>query len=460
MIIPTPKSSSFNGETTVAAGISSYFENSLITLKELSRKLYDVTFSSGDAFSLLKDSALSGEEYKIIITEGKVTAFAGDEIGMQNAVSSLLQLMKINDNGEITLPMGEIWDAPDCEYRTVMIDLARDFHEFHYLLEFVDLCRFYKIKYFQLHFTDNESYTLPSKLFPKLSTPNRCYTFEQIKELNEYAAKRGISLIPEIDVPGHAISFEAYGGEFAHEGVICQNEGAIKNIRTLFAELCEMFPYSEYIHIGGDEAEIKKWSECPRCREYAEKKGLKTEQDIYSNFIMEVADEVKRQGKKVVCWEGFAKSQNNLVSKDILMISWENYYQIAPDLLEGGFNIINASWNPMYIVAPNIKWTVEEIFNWNIYTFTPVHPESPFYGRSEVISKDSHVLGGQLLAWGDKIAELFPIIDEGVKIEQQLVAERMPCLAENTWNKEKVVTFEEFDGKYQHLAKTAEKIYK
>ena len=99
-------------------------------------------------------------------------------------------------------------DAPDCSYRGMMVDLARNWHDFTYLISYVDMCYYYKISVLHLHFTDDQSYTLPSKRFPKLSTKGRSYTPEQIEALNQYAEARGIQLMPEIDVPGHCISFQ------------------------------------------------------------------------------------------------------------------------------------------------------------------------------------------------------------------------------------------------------------
>ena len=114
------------------------------------------------------------------------------------------------------------------------------------------MCYFYKVSVLQLHFTDDQSYTLPSKLFPKLSTENQSYTSTQIQGLVEYANARGVELMPEIDVPGHCRSFgEAYGDLFGTKGVICQHTDSMRAMKDLFAELCDMFPYSKYIHIGG-----------------------------------------------------------------------------------------------------------------------------------------------------------------------------------------------------------------
>ncbi len=166
----------------------------------------------------------------------------------------------------IDAPRREIDDAPGCSWRGLMVDLARDFHEFPVLLEYVDLCRFYKIRTPAPAFHGrSKSYTLPSRAFPRLSTPGRSYTEEEIRELVAYAARRDVLLMPEIDVPGHCASFaQGYGDVFGTDGIICQSEQSMACMEALFRELCGMFPNSPYIHIGGDEATISKWTECEK----------------------------------------------------------------------------------------------------------------------------------------------------------------------------------------------------
>ena len=173
------------------------------TLADYARRTHGITLTQregGIAFTV--DASLPTEAYTLTVTEDGATVKASDVLGAQNAAVTLIQIMEKEGDG-LTLPVGVIEDAPKCTWRTVMIDLARDWHELHVLYEYVDMCRFYKVKYLHLHFTDDQSYTLPSKAYPKLSTEGRHYTEEEIKGLIAYARSRGVELIPEIDVPGH-----------------------------------------------------------------------------------------------------------------------------------------------------------------------------------------------------------------------------------------------------------------
>ncbi|MBQ7380304.1 MAG: family 20 glycosylhydrolase [Clostridia bacterium] len=429
------------------------------------QRLVGVRFTEGRGASVVlrADPDMQPGEYSLRVQTARVVLSATDEQGMQYALATLGQLILVQD-GRVSLPMCEIRDVPDCEHRCVMIDLARNWHPFDYLLSYVDLCWFYKISRLHLHFTDDQSYTLQSALYPKLATEGRSYSPEDIAYLNKYAAERGISLIPEIDVPGHCTPFcAAYPEIFGTDNIIPQTEEAMAAMQALFSELCDMFPNAEYVHVGGDEAAIEKWTTNEACRAYAESCGIDFDnpdkrclaERMLANFVQKMADAVVSKGKRVMAWEGFAPSVNEFVSKDIIMHSWENYYQTAPQLLEGGFKIINSSWSPMYVVAPVAYWSQKEVYDWSVYRWRPVHPGSPYRGVTIEIPANQNVLGGQLLAWGDAIPGHFETVAEGIAEERRLVAERMAALSENTWNREKIRSYAEFAQAYEALCAAA-----
>ena len=429
------------------------------------QRLVGVRFTEGRGASVVlrADPDMQKGEYSLRVQTARVVLSAADEQGMQYALATLGQLLRVVD-GRVSLPVCEVRDLPDCEHRCVMIDLARNWHPFDYLLSYVDLCWFYKVSRLHLHFTDDQSYTLPSALYPELATEGRSYTSEDIAYLNKYAAERGVSLIPEIDVPGHCTQFcLAYPEIFGTDNIIPQTAEAMGAMQALFSELCDMFPNAEYVHVGGDEAAIEKWTTNEACRAYAESCGIDFDnpdkrylaERMLANFVQKMADAVTAKGKRVMAWEGFAPAVNEFVSKDIIMHSWENYYQTTPQLLEGGFQIINSSWRPMYVVTPAAYWSQKEVYSWSIYRWTPVHPDSPYRGVTVEIPENQNVLGGQLLAWGDTIPTSFPTVAEGIAEERRLVAERMAALAENTWNREKLRGYEEFFAAYESLARAA-----
>ncbi len=391
-----------------------------------------------------------------------IRLYASDLTGMNNAFATLLQLE--DEDGQIEAV--KIEDSPDCEYRGLMIDLARIWHPFEYLLKYVDLCRFYKFSYLHLHFTDTQSYTLPCDTFPLLPTPDRHYTKKQIKELNEYAEARGIKVMPEIDVPGHCDPFlKAYPELFGHNGIIGFHKEVFEAFDKIIAELCEMFPYSDRIHIGGDEADIKQWLNCEKCREYAKECGIPVDSDarlsserMLAMFVRKLSDSVLANFKTPVCWEGFCHDVNYIVSKNTEVFSWENFYQTTPELIEDGYTLINGTWNPNYIVAPDVCWSVKECFDWDIFSFKPVHPGSPYIKTGLRVPAYDKMIGGQLLSWGDKGAVCE---DKAAHLscELKLVSERAPATSENTWNIYKIRDFEDFEQSRAALSAKLMKIF-
>lgn len=456
-IIPTPKkvaktenSKKINVIQTVTRHPD--FSDAIQSFQEYADKMCDVGIAIvNEGFIRIERCVTYKEEaYGIDISQAGIVIRVSEEVGADHAFATLLQLMETVD-GKLLLPELVIEDEPDCSYRGMMIDLARHWHPYEYLLSYVDMCYYYKAAVLHLHFTDNESYTLPSELYPKLSTPERYYTKEQIRELVEYAHKRGVQLLPEIDVPGHCKSFEeGYSELFGTRGVICQHSDSMKAMQMLFGELCDMFSHSKYIHIGGDEAyTMEEWTKCPECIAYAESVGIDTDMRdkrqqaelMLAHFINEMANVCFERGRQPIVWEGFAKSVNDFVSKDIWVMSWENYYQTTEDLLAGGFKVINSSWNPNYVVTPNIMWTPEEVYDSSIYIWRAVHPKSPIRNSFYQGEETTQIIGSQIQAWGDDLGTKCPGVAEGVRMERDCMLERLPMLSEKTWNVKKVTDY-------------------
>lgn len=463
--IPRPKSMvPGTGAVTPAPTVGGDFPAIAAAFSDYVRRLGGAPLApaADPAVCFRADPALAGEAYTLAAADGRVLVRAATAAGARNGMATLLQLLTVGQDGAWTVPAVTVEDAPDCAYRAVMVDLARDFHPFAYLLSYVDLCALYKIPYLHLHFTDAESYTLPSRLYPALSTPGRHYTDAEIAALGRYAADRAVEIIPEIDVPGHCDAFcTAYGDLFGRDGIITRTAEATAAMQALFSELCDMFPASGRIHIGGDEAAILKWTTDPACRAYAIAQGIDFDgpdkryiaERLLSDFVQKMADAVLAKGRIPMAWEGFSADVNEFVSRKIQIVSWENYYQTTDSLLAAGFTVVNASWKPMYIVTPRTYWTQEEVFDWDIFHWQAVHSGSPYYGKTLAAEPTPAVIGGQLLAWGDHIAGGdFPTVAEGIAAERALIAERAPMLAENTWNREKRRTYADAAAAYAHSA--------
>lgn len=453
-ILPTPKScEALEGCLSLAPSYVTTCETFAPladAFAEAFEKIHELPLTSQEGgVSLEMDATLPAGHYVCDFSE-RMRLLASDIDGMRSAVATALQILRTKD-GAIVCDRLIIRDFPDKDYRALMVDLARCWHPFRTLLRYVDVCFILKLKYLHLHFIDDPSYTLPSRAFPKLPTPGRHYTEEQIAQLNAYAKKRGILLIPEIEGPGHAKSFnehyrEIFGnrtdsdsieqlvtenGDVVHmDSLLCAGrKETMEGIRTIVKETCRLFPDAPYIHIGGDEASINNWNYCPDCRRYMEENGIADVYDLYSDFVGRFAQLVMDEGRTPIVWEGFPKKGVHRIPKGTIVIAWESHYHMADDLLDEGFTIINGSWQPLYIV-PNLNrhWGPYDILKWDVYNLQHWWVKSAARLNPIHLTPTDKVWGAQISMWEttyeDSIARIM---------------ENCAALCERTWNVPRVL---------------------
>ena len=452
-IIPTPK------KVLLAEGISEV--PLAVTCKEdwLSyaqsfsdafERLFGHPLKNGsDGIRLEFDPTLAQSAYRLDSRNG-ITLYASDKEGLFYAMATFLLAISARD-GKFTLEKALIEDHPDKDYRALLVDLAREWHPSRTVHQYIELCFILKIKYLQLHFGDDQGYTLPSRAFPHLTDGYRHYSSQEIEEMKAHAKERNIILIPEFDVPGHASILNrncpdvfrntmipesvANGSVPANPNVICAgSEKTFEAVKTLLDEMCALFPDSPYIHIGGDEANIKAWNHCSVCRAYMEAHGIEDEYELYSEFVGRVARHVLSRGRTPIVWEGFPTKGIKHIPKEVPVIVWESYYHMADDLLREGFQIINASWKPLYIV-PNLdrRWGVSEILSWNVYTWQHFSAMSKAYLNPIIVPPTQNVLGAELCAWESTFEE-----------EIGRTVENLFALSEKTWTTDRLHTDAEF----------------
>lgn len=442
LTIPSPKSIALFGEKTrIKPCICSEFDcRAVSAFSEYAERLWNITFEKGEGgIEIIAGPEMKDEEYRLDISK-KAVIKAKDNYGAARALATLIQISE-PDGEAITADSLSVSDYPDRDFRAVMVDLARNFHPTDTVLRYIDICFFYKIRYLHLHFTDDQSYTLPCRCFPFLPTEGKCYSEKEIAEIRDYAEARGIQIIPEIDTPGHSYQFFVkYGERFGNCDILCQHGETINALKQIYTEASALFPESDYFHIGGDEGKLDNWAQCPECIKYLESRKISPSPDRNSflhralaDYISVIADTVKSCGKKPIVWEGFSDKANDYLSKDITVMSFENTYQLSPKLTEAGFDIVNCSWIPMYIVPMWKYRPPKEVYDWDIFRFEALSDKSPFYRNPYHMPPTDKVIGGELLAWGDFLKRDFSSAKEGLKCEMEMVSERCGALAQNTW---------------------------
>ncbi len=412
------------------------------------------------------------EGYSIDVSDSASLIGVPDK-GLNWAIASLMQISTITPAG-ISIPRLKIKDNPDSSYRGVMIDLARKWHPITYLYNIVLMCWFYKIKYLHLHFTDDQSWTLPNKRYPKLPTPKRSYTTEELKELNRFAQQHGVTIIPEVDMPGHCLALvqalpRVVGNESAstkpttdsngviHPGMtgneaasaICPGrESTYEFMKEVVADLCDLFPESPYIHIGADEVNKAPWTTCVHCQSYMKQHDLPDVEELYRHFIVRMNNIVREHGKQTIVWEGFKVKGKVDIPRNIIVMEFENHYELPTPLLHAGYQLINTSWQPLYIV-PTVSWPADHILKWNIWRWEHWWNQSKAFPNGINVRKMKRVLGAGMCAW-----EMEP------SPEIEALLPRVPAVAERTWNTTQEVNYEVWNKYYQYQNARLAKLFK
>lgn len=312
------------------------------------------------------DPKLGEESYRIHIAK-TTTIQAGGATGVAWALQSLGQTLHTGS------PITKISDAPDMEFRTVMIDVARRYHSPSTLRRIVRWAQIGKIRYLQLHLTDDQNWMLPTTVLAGVDARNThkrpAYTREELTELQAYATARGVTLIPEVDLPGHSTLLCAFDPDVyriqGSPSTNCINFASPKvreALTTLIDEIAELFPNAPYIHLGGDEAWYPDTQNDPHF-----KAAGKPADQVFVDFLADLSKRVVRHGRIPLVWEGFRPSEGQYalktLPKELVVIAWENHYYPADQLLKDGFRIVNAGWDPGYVVNH---------YPWDAFTLVPL----------------------------------------------------------------------------------------
>ena len=319
-----------------------------------------LTAASGQAgagdIALSLDPALKGANHAMVVTD-RVTIRGGSYTGTAMGTVTLLQ-SPMQDGETLTLPVMIVKDGPQSEYCGLMVDVARRYNSIDELRQCVVLCRLYKIQYLHLHLSDDQVFTFPSTAFPKLGTTSSAmdhrripkpYKLDELKDLVRFADERGVTIVPEIEMPGHSGAIqrempEVFGvldpktGKRRGVGVInITHEEIYPVLETLIGEVCDVFKSSPYFHMGGDECYWPPFLASDEVKDYLAKTGLNHGQMV-AKFVSRIKEMVQKRGKRLIVWEAFGG-----LDKDIIIMAWGGGHQ---NLINQGYRIINVPWVP------------------------------------------------------------------------------------------------------------------
>lgn len=361
-----------------------------------------------------KDTSLSPESYTLDIAQDGIKICANDEAGAYYALQSLRQISRY-ELGQRTVACCKIKDKPRFKWRGLQLDEARHFFGKEKVKELLDFMFFMKLNVFHWHLTDDQGWRIEIKKYPLLteigSTRSSThingwgsteiqhgihsgfYTQEDIKEIIEYAEKRNITIVPEIDFPAHCAAAIAaypwlacreikrgvayYFGSSIPEKILKIKDwnrticaGKSKSVEFVFDvidEVCDLFP-SKYFHIGGDEAPKDEWKKCPHCQKVIKDNNLKNEEGLQGYFNNLILEHLKKKGKRLIGWNEILKAHN--IDKSVVAQYWTPQKdKNAQKHANSGYDIIMSNHKSFYFDIPYAQYPLKNTYNFKTETY-------------------------------------------------------------------------------------------
>lgn len=444
-----------------------------------------VATPSDKCIEFVLNPELSGEEYNLDVTKTKATIEASAVAGFRNAVQSVGQMLpaayygkKAAPSENWVLPVVKINDAPRFAYRGVMLDVSRHFYEIDEVKKILDVMAAYKMNRLHWHLSEDQGWRIEIKKYPKLTEIGAYrdstmvaknwdqfdgvryggyYTQDQIRDVVGYAADLGITVVPEIDLPGHMVAALASYPELGCTGgpyqvrtiwgiadeVLCPGkEATFEFIEGVLSEVIDLFP-SEYIHIGGDECPKVAWESCPHCQKrikelgLKDKDGFKAEHYLQSYVTARVQEFVNSRGRKIIGWDEILEGE---LAEGATVMSWRGS-KGGIQAAKKGFDVIMTPNSHMYLdYYQTDKKDIEPLAIGGFLPIETVYACDPV--KDIPLEAQSHVLGVQANMWTEYVATPEHL--------EYMLLPRISALSEVQWCQAENKDFERFKKSLEH----------
>lgn len=419
--------------------------------------------SNAVILSPARNARRSSEGYRMSVTKGGIR-ISGSSAGVFYALQTLIELLPADRRSPIDIPCMEIEDAPRYSWRGMHLDVCRHFFPKEFIKKYIDEIALYKMNTFHWHLTDDQGWRIEIKKYPKLTQTGAWrsgsmvgayieqkfdsvryggfYTQAEIKEIVAYAARRHVTIVPEIELPGHSTAaiasypqLSCTGGPFevgkawgVYDDVYCPKKETFKFLDNVLTEVCALFP-GKYIHIGGDECPKDRWKKCRHCQALIRNAKLKDENGLQSYFIRRIERFLNLKGKQIIGWDEIL--EGGLAPRAAVM-SWRgtqggiaaakqkhhavmtpgshcyfDHYQGSPQyepLAIGGYTTVEKVYSyeptPLELYASAKKYILGAQGNvWTEYISTPEHVEYMAIPRMTALAE---------VVWSSKEGRNFP----------------------------------------------------
>ncbi|MEO8769324.1 MAG: family 20 glycosylhydrolase [Ferruginibacter sp.] len=405
--------------------------------------------------------------YTMDINDKEIYIAGDNEAGVFYGIQTLIQLLPATKKSTLPIPQLYINDHPRFAWRGMHLDVARHFFSVAYVKKYIDYLALHKFNTFHWHLTDDQGWRIEIKKYPKLTEVGSCrnqtlvgrygsdqydstiycgyYTQKEIKEIVKYATARYITIIPEIDMPGHCVAaltaypflgctkgpykvMETWG--VASDVLCAGNDSSYVFIQDVLDEVMQLFS-SEYIHIGGDECPKEKWKTCPVCQQRMKDEKLKDEHELQSYFTRRIEKYVNSKGRKIMGWDEILEGG---LAPNAAIMSWRGESGGITAAKQNHYVVMSPE-NPFYInhsQTRNEDSVTQGQYNpiENVYNYDPVPKD-----LNE--KQAAYILGGQGNLWSE-------YLDNEKKLEYMLFP-RISAVAEVLWSPKQKRNWPDFE---------------
>ncbi len=426
-----------------------------------------------EALVAVYDSKITDECYELNIGEKGIRIKAGSFSGFFYATQTLKQLRIVAPTGLVSYRHMNIKDQPRFKWRGMHLDVSRHFFSVDEVKQYIDLMAQYKMNVFHWHLTDDQGWRIEIKNYPLLTqvgawrvdknnlvwgvrpqarpdeqvTYGGFYTQEQIREVVAYAAERAITIVPEIEMPGHsAAAIAAYpqlscskniqlpmtGGNYTNiSSNFCASDDSVKTFLTdVLTEVLELFP-SKYIHVGGDEVDKTAWSNCEKCKAYCESKKIPDMLALQSDFMKYFDTWLTKRKRILIGWDEILEGG---LAPAATVMSWRGI-QGGIDAATMGHDVVMSPGKPCYFDHYQAEQSYEPLAIGGLNTLKDVYEFEPIPNELDAKYR-KYVLGGQGNMWTEYMTNFDHV--------QYMLLPRMPALAEALWTKSELKSWDGF----------------
>jgi len=419
---------------------------------------------------LLSDSINHSEAYYLSVDENNVIIKAKNSAGIFYGIQSLLQLFSFEKQKYI-LPGVEIYDYPRFSWRGMHLDVSRHFFSVEFIKKYIDFLAAYKLNVFHWHLTDDQGWRIEIKKYPELTRKGAWrldtgdkwdyepkpaqkgkpryggfYTQDEVKEVVEYAQKRNVTILPEIEMPGHSWAALYAYPELSCTGIpwtlaeeknfefsdpyCAGNEKTFEFLEDVLTEVIHLFP-SEYIHIGGDECKKTPWKKCPKCQERMREENLDNVEELQSYFIRRISKFVTQKGRKIIGWDEILEGG---LAPEAAVMSWRGFDGGIEAALQS-HNVVMAPSDFVYFNraqgipefepgSSKLVLTLEKVYN-----FEPLPRKLP-------ADKTKFIMGAQACLWTEYISTTDRV--------EYMIFPRLLALSEVLWTHQEKKDYNHF----------------